>query len=191
MKHLLMTTGCAVAALSSAHAGVIVDIFDQGTGMMVQGSGTLNTSAATFSHSVNTVNAVRADAAVTPGPHMSTLADVYRIFSGFSGPTEIGTGSTTSSGNIGSGDLFGINFSTLPSQLLLLVPSAYVSGSQLAGQSFHQNKFIADIGLTPGQYTWTWGSGTDADFYTVNVAPAPGASMLLAIAPFVTRRRRH
>lgn len=190
MNKLLSAASCAIVALSTAQAGVTVHIFDQALGMMVQGSGTLNTSAATYSHSVNTVNAVRADAAVRPGPHMSTLADVYQMFSGFSGPTQIGPGNATSTGNIGSGDLFGVTFSTIPTQLFLLVPSGYVSGSALAGQSFHQSKFIADVGLTPGQYTWTWGSGADADFYTVIVAPAPGATVLLATAPLWARRRR-
>ncbi len=190
MKRTLFMAGCAVTALSSAHAGIIVNIFDQANGMMVQGSGTLNITSATYSHTLNTVNAVRANAAVTPGPHMSTMADMYRIFSGFAGPTDIGPGNFTSTGNVGSGDLFGINFSLLPTQLLLLVPAGYVSGEALVGQSFHQNQSIDSVGLTPGQYTWTWGSGPDADFYTVNVAPAPGTLALLALGAACSRRRK-
>lgn len=64
------------------------------------------------------------------------------------------------------------------------------AGAAQSGQSFHQNQSIASVGLTPGQYVWTWGSGPTADTYTVNVLPAPGALALAAVAPMVWRRRR-
>ena len=37
---------------------------------------------------------------------------------------------------------------------------------EFAGQTF------ASIGLSPGTYAWTWGSGIDADSFTVEIGPA-------------------
>jgi hypothetical protein len=34
------------------------------------------------------------------------------------------------------------------------------------------NQTFASIGLTPGTYTWTWGSGSNADSLTVQIGPA-------------------
>jgi hypothetical protein len=37
--------------------------------------------------------------------------------------------------------------------------------AEFAGQTF------ATIGLTPGTYAWTWGSGIDADSFTIEIGP--------------------
>jgi hypothetical protein len=59
-----------------------------------------------------------------------------------------------------SGQTFGI----LPggSGRLLYVPSGYVSNTNISGTSTYANKTIAEAGLTPGTYTWSWGSGSNA-----------------------------
>ncbi len=58
---------------------------------------------------------------------------------------------------------------------------------------------FSSLGLTPGTYIWTWGSGADADSFTMNIGvssvPEPASLMMLgtgslAILGFARRRRR-
>lgn len=193
MKTTLYTTAVlAISALASPHsdAAVIITITDSPTGMVVTGNGTLNTTDTTLQSSPNTVNNIRADAAVSIGPHSSTPAQLLNITSSYSGPSSVGPGNFSNSGNIGSGDLFGINFSAMPTRLYLLVPDNYQSGDPLVGNSFHLNKSIQDAGLTPGSYTWTWGSGPTADSFTVNIVPEPGTIALMTVGGILATRRR-
>jgi hypothetical protein len=52
----------------------------------------------------------------------------------------------------------------------------------------HGGQTLASLGLTPGTYVYTWGTGVDADSLTVNVEavpePAIWAMMLLGFAGF-------
>jgi hypothetical protein len=52
-------------------------------------------------------------------------------------------------------------------------PTGYVSGNALSGTSTWDSTTIDGLGLTPGSYTVTWGTGSNADSITVNVGPAP------------------
>ena len=55
---------------------------------------------------------------------------------------------------------------------LLLVPLGYVSGTPLSATDTYANQTFSSLGLTPGTYTTTWGTGAHADFLTVQVGPA-------------------
>jgi len=63
------------------------------------------------------------------------------------------------------------------------VPLAYVSNSTLSSSMEFANQTFASIGLTPGRYTWTWGSGSNADSLTVQIGPVavPEPTSLLAV----------
>ena len=37
---------------------------------------------------------------------------------------------------------------------------------------------ISGLGLTPGTYTWTWGSGATADSFVINIPPVPEPTTL-------------
>jgi hypothetical protein len=51
--------------------------------------------------------------------------------------------------------------------------------------STYDNVTFATIGVTPGTYEWTWGSGAHADSFTLDAVPAPligrGLPVFLAI----------
>jgi hypothetical protein len=67
-----------------------------------------------------------------------------------------------------SGSTFGI----LPggSGRLLYVPSGYVSNTNISGTATYANKTIASAGLTPGTYTWSWGTGGNTSTVVMTIS---------------------
>jgi hypothetical protein len=95
----------------------------------------------------------------------SGLVDLYQSISG---PSSFESGGLTSP-SAGSGDRFGIRFAISS----LAVPAGYVSGTSLAGTSTFTGKSFSQLGLVPGYYTWTWGSGVNADSIIIKVLDMP------------------
>jgi hypothetical protein len=88
----------------------------------------------------------------------------------------IGTGGVTCVSS-GSGNEVGFQ-----SQLIIL-PQDYVSGAPLADSDVWDNATFASLGLTPGSYAETFGTGVNAGELQINVdtlpAPEPAAAVLL------------
>jgi hypothetical protein len=90
------------------------------------------------------------------------------------------SGVTTFPANFGSGDVpvtstSGSTFGILPDILggsgrLLYVPSGYTSNSVISGTSTYNSTTIAGMGLTPGTYTWSWGSGGNASTLVMTIS---------------------
>ena len=77
----------------------------------------------------------------------------------------------------------------------ILVPPDYVSGTALTDSDTFTGASFASLGFAPGTYTYTWGTGANADSLTVvGVAPEPGTWALLGIGAasmsLVLRRAR-
>ncbi len=98
------------------------------------------------------------------GSVVSASADGYTTITG---PTTIGTSTTTIDADMGSGGPFGINMAP-PSRLL--VPQGFVTGGTVSATSTWSNNTVYGLGLTPGSYTYTW----PGDTLTINV-PAPAS----------------
>lgn len=101
-------------------------------------------------------------------PSGGVLADGYNAAS-ISKPASFGSLGQTW-GSSGSG-ILGI------SPNYLVVPKGYVSGSPIAPTSMtFSGKTATALGVTPGVYVWTWGSGLPAQKFTLNLfssAPVP------------------
>ena len=65
------------------------------------------------------------------------------------------------------------------------MPQGYLSGGALSDTSTYDNQTFNTLGITPGAYTWTWGSGANQNF-TVVIGevpePATWAMMLIGFA---------
>jgi len=169
-----------------AQAAFTVTLTQEGPNVVAAGSGTINTTDLRF------MDAGSALATVSPffahidaGPNSALVA----VYSDFSGPTNFGNGPTTFE-NTGSGDFVGINGFLH----VLSVPFNYLSGSSLRGTSTYYNVSFSSLGIMLGTYVWTWGSGANADSFTVKTSvpePATLGLMVLGLlgAAFGQKRR--
>jgi hypothetical protein len=55
-------------------------------------------------------------------------------------------------------------------QNFIIVPQAYLSGNALSDSSTYNNATFATLGVTPGTYEWTWGTGANQNF-TLRIGP--------------------
>jgi hypothetical protein len=170
-----------------ARAAYTVTFQQEGSNVVATGSGTLDIAGLTYATTASNHATVYPGAGLALiGPSASADTDEYNGAS-FSGPIDFGSGVDDIAATSGSGDLVG--FAT--PLALVLVPQGYVSGAALSDTSTWSGQTFSTLGITPGTYVWTWGSGPTADSFTletVATVPEPasagmvlGAAMLLAI----------
>ena len=91
-----------------------------------------------------------------------------------SGPPSWGIGGQTNAAT-DSGDFVATDGATIA------LPDTYVSGTPLSDSSTYLGQSFASLQLTPGTYTYTWGSGQDADSLTIAVVPEPASYLLIVV----------
>jgi hypothetical protein len=182
---------------SSAQAGYDVTLLEHGSDIVATGSGTLDLTDLTFVVTGNVLGAQMDpnEGLVITGP---TSLGSISAYSGFTGPANFGSGSEILA-NSGTGDLVAVS----ALQQLLEVPVGYVSGGALSDTATYDNQTFSNLGVTPGTYEWTWGTGAHADSFTLQIgaAPAPligrGLPVLLVVgsillgAKLLERSTRH
>ncbi len=174
----------AVLALTMAgvdwkvQAGVVININQVGSDVVMTGSGTINLTDLTYSYSGgNSAGIYPSISSLEMGPTSGGIVDVY---TSITGPTSLGPGGPASATS-GAGSLFGI----YESSSYLEVPQGYTSGGQLSSTDTYSGATFSSLGLTPGTYTWNWGTGANADFLTVNIGvasvPEPTSVIMLGL----------
>jgi hypothetical protein len=161
-----------------ATAGVIITITQVGSDVVATGSGTIDVNDLILAAPSKTPSGLDpAAGTIAMGPPGNAQVLLY---SKFNGPASFGTGGQSGRSQ-GSGDIFG--FSTIENQEFLIVPSTYGSQSPLSATDTYSGQTFSSLGLTPGTYTWNWGTGKDADFLTVQIGavPEPTAAVLAVI----------
>jgi hypothetical protein len=162
----------------AARAGVVVTISESGGNVVASGGGSLDLKDLTFESSPPYTSPILhptfGDVRLGPSQNAGGLESSY---TGISGPMSFGTGGQspqgTPSGSSVELDGFGGAIS---------VPSSYVSGTPLTTGATWTNQTFASLGLTPGTYVWTWGTGSDADSYTLQIGAVPEpSSAVLAV----------
>jgi hypothetical protein len=118
------------------------------------------------------------------------------------GATAIGgiTGPAGNTGVFGTGGRFDTTTGTgsivgVASPSLIELPDGYVSDAQLSNSGItFAGRTFATMGLTPGTYTWSWGSGATFDSITLQIGAVPEPSTLAlmgsGILPLFLRRAK-
>ena len=172
-----------VSSLSStpAHAAYIATLVQQGGNVVATGSGTLNLASLTIIPGI-----FASEASITPSIGQlfigQALNEDISSYTGVTGPTNFGNGNSDVTASSGSGGIAGVD-ETTPGVRVVTVPEGYVSGSALFESTTWNNQTFGSLGVTPGTYVWTWGSGASADSFTLNaVAGVPEPSSFLLFA---------
>jgi hypothetical protein len=163
----------------SAQAAYTVSLQQEGSDVVATGAGTLDTTD--LGQGVTDTDQARMSpmsGSILTGPATTTNLGV---FSGITGPTSFGSGSSEGADS-GSGDPVGILAGAG-----LVTPQEYLSGSALSSTATWANQTFTSLGVTAGSYTWSWGSGTHSDFFSLDiiegaaVVPEPSSILLLAL----------
>lgn len=190
LSKLLVATIVAVMAIVNAgrtHADIVVIAQEIGGDVVITGSGSLDLTDTVFETTVQTVASVEPFDSLVVGPANSTSVEFYTT-TFTSGPSSYGPGTADIPADFGVGDMFGLDFG--PNGLA--VPVNYVSGDFLSSSSTYAGHTFESLGMTPGSYTWTWGSGASADSFTLNAIPEPNGTAILVVTGigiFMRRRR--
>lgn len=172
---------------SSAFAAYTVNIREVGSNVVATGSGSINTDSLSYwaSGGFGSAQMDSSTARLFIGPASET-----DLVIGFTGPTNFGTGPFK-----GANSVTGVRVGIFTDYFEL--PSGYVSGTALQTSTATWNATsFADLGLTTGTYTWSWGNEASADTFTIRVGavvpePATWAMMLIGFGSvgFAMRRR--
>jgi hypothetical protein len=168
LNRSLTTLLCAATAslliLSQpAQAGYMVTLQQVGSNVVATGSGAINLTGLTFSGTGGFDAEINGSTAFIITGNGASL----NVYTGFTGPTSFGSGSGVLA-SIFSGDGVGIAESAGE----IFVPFGYVSGAALSDSSTYNNATLSSLGVTPGIYEWTWGTGANQNFTLDAVAPA-------------------
>lgn len=162
-----------------ARSEIYISVVESGGDVVVSGSGTLNVASLTPDGSNVRLNAS------TLNPELATFlvgSGFVDYYTSLNGPSDFGPG-VLSFATTNSGNTFGVlqngygNFD-------LVVPSLYVSGASLSSSATYAGQTFNSLGLTPGTYKWTWGSGADADSITMQIGlavPEPSSFVLFGL----------
>ena len=165
-----------------AQAAYIVTLQQQGRDVVATGAGTLDTTD--FGEGVSDTDQARMNpmsGSILIGP--ATTTNNLGVLTRINGPASFGSGVTSENADSGSGDLVGI-FEGIG----LVIPANYLSRSGLSSTATWANDTFSSLGVTPGSYTWNWGSGAHSDFFQLDIiegaaaVPEPSSILLLALS---------
>jgi hypothetical protein len=141
-----------------------VTLEQMGSNVVANGSGPINLTGLTFLMRGTAGAVIKA---ANPAFILTGAVLGVDIYEGITGPTSFGSGGIffpTGS----SGDPVGIRIS----DMTLGVPHGYVSGAALSDSMTFNNQTFAAMGLTPGTYVWTWGTGLPNQNFTLIIGGA-------------------
>jgi hypothetical protein len=177
-KKLLPLTLFAIAVTSlfcvQPAQAYTVTLDQVGSNVVANGSGAINLMGLTFfGTGSSSVQVFAKGGLILTGP--TVAGDIGQtIYTGFTGPASFGSGGRFFA-NTGSGDFVGIlgNVGTGIGPVgLLFVPLGYVSNAGLSDSMTFNNATFASLGVTPGTYIWTWGTGLPNQNFTLIIGGA-------------------
>ena len=168
MKSVSVAVALGVMAFSnSAYASAVINIDQQGADVVATGSGTLDLADlfASFGGFDGFTAVSGQNAYAVLGPIQPSF-DSVTFMTGLTGPAHFGSGSYTVASS-GSGDRFGVDVAGGTARLW--IEPLYKSGSALSATDTWTGTTLAGLGLDPGVYTYSWGTGAHADTLQVRI----------------------
>jgi hypothetical protein len=167
---------CAFS-IRPAQAGYTVTLQQSGANVVATGSGSLDLNPLTTD---NQFHLGPAGGLMNPssGLIFTGTSPLIADYQGtITGPANFGSGGVILSNGGSSGSTVGLN-----SGSDVWVPFGYQSGNPLSDMATYNNATFASLGVTPGTYEWTWGTGVDQNF-TLQIGPAavPDSGSTLAL----------
>src|SRR5215510_13142960 len=151
-----------------------VTINQVGSNVVATGFGAFNLTGLTFASggfvATGSMGPSIADLTVADGTGLSQ-------YTGFSGPSSFGPGTNFINDSSDSGDSVGIVGPAFFLGASIFLPAGYVSGTALSDSSTYNSATFASLGVTPGTYVWTWGTGLPNQNFTLQIGPVPGPSV--------------
>ncbi len=197
-RSLLLLACAATLAAAHAHAALTLQLEQVGDDVVLTGSGSLNVLALTLDEQSAVGSGLNPHFGVAQVGTVEDFGNLVDTYLGATGPSSFGndTDLNFKFADIGTGDAVGISGAGLGSGTEIRVPADYVSGDLLFGTATFDSATFASLGFTPGTYTYTWGSGLNADSLTVtSVVPEPSTWALMTVGAgllaFGVARRRH
>lgn len=186
---MLAAAAAALVCAEQADAALTFSGTETSSGVTFSNQGSINLAGLSFQYVGFGNNSIDPSSAlISP----SASGDVY---GGIQGPSSWGPGGATSS-TMRTGDVMGVSGGAG----LLILPVGYVSGATLSGTYTFAGATFASLGINSGVYTYTFGSGANADTVTVRVPTfaaavpetATWAMMILGMGAigYAMRRRR-
>ena len=159
-----VAAACLAAPLllsNTAQGGYIISVSEIGSNVIAQGSGDLDLTGLTGP-------GLGADSPRVDGSTGTIVIGASAgidVYGGAIPPTSFGTGLSTAATS-GVGDIVGI------AGIIgnIGVPVGFTGGSLSPSSATWTGTSIFALGLTPGSYHWTWGTGVDQAF-EVNIGP--------------------
>ena len=149
-------------------ASYLITLTEVGSNVVMSGSGTLNIDDLTL-----VAGATGPMGGVGLGVNSATFVlgangGYYDQYSGIlTHPGNFGTGSGLAASS-SAGDIVGVIYNMAPPHLLI-VPAGYTSGSYLTGSQTFNSQTFNSLGLVAGTYSYTWGTGSNAEILSVVV----------------------
>ena len=171
----LILFGIALTSLFSLQPvqAYTVTLEQVGANVVANGSGALDlTGLNPFGGALGSSNVTPVVGSIFTGSAGETMDG----WSGFFGPNSFGGGSTTFATS-GSGDLVGIQ----PLYNALFVIRGYISDTPLLETATYNNATFASLGVSPGTYEWTWGTGLPNQNFTLVIGTVPDGGTTISL----------
>ncbi|WP_309379962.1 hypothetical protein [Cerasicoccus frondis] len=151
--------------LLCSQAGAVLNftLYQYATDVVLEVEGSVNLSGLDF-EAVGVISA-----SINPGEgSLGATSGAVWGYSGMTGPDNFGSGTSIGATNF-DGDVVGIL-----GGYGLLVPENYDSGDPIAAQAVWELTTLAELGVTPGTYEYTW----SGDSVILTIVPEPAYSGL-------------
>jgi hypothetical protein len=165
LPRLAVSASALLALLPvSSNAAIMIDVAQVGPDVIATASGSVNVSALTNPFAFQVSASVFPSQGVLVVGSISTTSVTW--YQGATGPSSMGSGGSAVNASSGAGQSIGV----LGGSSILLPTSLTPT---LSGSATFAGTTLSQLGLSVGTYTWTWGSGLNADSLTISVVPEP------------------